>query len=121
MSTIDPQKWLPDVVQCRYLPQREMLQLCEIALKYIDRNVEVNTHGVLCDLLWSDPDEMDYGWAVNARGAGYRFAPNYCYRCGNIASVLKLDSDLQREVVYFDAVPNTAERVPERVVAPYFL
>ncbi|KAI6227553.1 Serine/threonine-protein phosphatase [Aphelenchoides fujianensis] len=264
MSTIDPQKWLPDVVQCRYLPQREMLQLCEMlyhrliktpsmvslqapitvcgdihgqfydlmhlietagdpkdtkyvflgdyvdrgyysletltylflilacypenvtllrgnhetrrvslqygfyeecqvkyghssvwnacckvfdllpvaalidervfcvhgglspdlrrisALKYIDRNVEVNTHGVLCDLLWSDPDEMDYGWAVNARGAGYRFAPNYCYRCGNIASVLKLDSDLQREVVYFDAVPNTAERVPERVVAPYF-
>ncbi|KAI6218545.1 Serine/threonine-protein phosphatase [Aphelenchoides fujianensis] len=247
MSTIDPQKWLPDVVQCRYLPQREMLQLCEMlyhrliktpsmvslqapitvcgdihgqfydlmhlietagdpkdtkyvflgdyvdrgyysletltylflilacypenvtllrgnhetrrvslqygfyeecqvkyghssvwnacckvfdllpvaalidervfcvhgglspdlrrisALKYIDRNVEVNTHGVLCDLLWSDPDEMDYGWAVNARGAGY------------------LDSDLQREVVYFDAVPNTAERVPERVVAPYFL
>jgi len=28
-------------------------------------------------------------------------APNYCYRCGNVASILSFDSALEREVKYF--------------------
>jgi diadenosine tetraphosphatase ApaH/serine/threonine PP2A family protein phosphatase len=48
------------------------------ALFYLDRNVEVNTHGVLCDLLWSDPSETEFGWAANARGAGY-VSPSFTY------------------------------------------
>ena len=28
-------------------------------------------------------------------------APNYCYRCGNVASILAFDSKLEREVKYF--------------------
>ncbi|CCG23104.1 Pph3 protein [Candida orthopsilosis Co 90-125] len=31
-------------------------------------------------------------------------APNYCYRCGNVASVLKIDDDLRREYKVFEAV-----------------
>eukprot|EP00003_Mantamonas_plastica_P006864 TRINITY_DN1566_c0_g1_i1.p2 TRINITY_DN1566_c0_g1~~TRINITY_DN1566_c0_g1_i1.p2 ORF type:complete len:119 (-),score=28.31 TRINITY_DN1566_c0_g1_i1:281-637(-) len=33
-------------------------------------------------------------------------APNYCYRCGNLASVLKIDDFENREFVVFDAVPK---------------
>ncbi|CAD1808145.1 Calcineurin-like phosphoesterase family protein [Candida parapsilosis] len=31
-------------------------------------------------------------------------APNYCYRCGNVASVLKIDDGLNREYKVFEAV-----------------
>ena len=31
-------------------------------------------------------------------------APNYCYRCGNVAAVLKIDDDLNREYTIFEAV-----------------
>ena len=31
--------------------------------------------GPMCDLLWSDPEEMN-GWAVSPRGAGYLFGGN---------------------------------------------
>ena len=31
-------------------------------------------------------------------------APNYCYRCGNIASMLKLDDELNHQFTEFDCV-----------------
>ncbi|KAI6206581.1 Serine/threonine-protein phosphatase [Aphelenchoides besseyi] len=62
-----------------------------------------------------------FKYMFNERLATVWSAPNYCYRCGNVASVLKLNSDMNREVVYFDAIPNTVETIPDRVVTPYFL
>jgi len=46
-------------------------------------------------------------------------APNYCYRCGNAASILSLDSHLNRIYHVFMAVEDQAKS-PQRAVQ-YFL
>ena len=50
-------------------------------------------------------------------------APNYCYRCGNIASVLALDDLLNRDFKLFREVSDT-ESLPDasrRQLVPYFM
>ena len=102
-------------------------------IRLLDRKQEVPHEGAMCDLLWSDPDEIE-GWGLSPRGAGFLFgsdivrhfnhnndlsmiarahqlvmegykemfdksivtvwsAPNYCYRCGNVAAILELGED----------------------------
>ena len=133
-------------------------------IRLIDRKREVPHEGPMCDLLWSDPEEVN-GWGLSPRGAGYLFggniverfmhendltliarahqlvmegykqmfndqlvtvwsAPNYCYRCGNVASVLKLDDKLQREFILFNAAEqdSSVSASPARKLPPeYFL
>ena len=47
-------------------------------------------------------------------------APNYCYRCGNVASILNIGPNLEQDFKIFNAVPDN-----ERVIPPpkpsYFL
>ncbi|GLG93116.1 hypothetical protein R5R35_011005 [Gryllus longicercus] len=123
---------------------------------------DIPTEGAMCDLLWSDPDDIQ-GWGVNSRGAGYLYggdvahrfsqsngidlicrshqlamegikwhfnnlvctvwsAPNYCYRCGNVAAILELDEYLQRQFTIFDAAPCQSREVAEIKNLPdYFL
>ncbi|ORE23316.1 serine/threonine-protein phosphatase 4 catalytic subunit [Rhizopus microsporus] len=132
-------------------------------IRTIDRKQEVPHDGAMCDLLWSDPEEIE-GWGYSPRGAGYLFggdvveaflrtnglnfiarahqlvmegykpmfdhkivtvwsAPNYCYRCGNVAAILKLDEHLNTEYKMFDAAPQEAARnTPNKSALPdYFL
>ncbi len=35
----------------------------------------------MCDMVWSDPEEMDEGWLVSPRGAGYLFGERYVLMC----------------------------------------
>ena len=49
-------------------------------------------------------------------------APNYCYRCGNIASVMEFDEHLNRGFKKFDCAPTEDRNKPERKpVSDYFL
>ena len=131
-------------------------------IRAIDRKQEVPHDGAMCDLLWSDPEEMT-GWALSPRGAGYVFggdivqdfchtnsismiarahqlvmegykcmfenklvtvwsAPNYCYRCGNVAAIMKLDENLKYEFKVFNAAPHDERHIPAKKPAPeYFL
>jgi serine/threonine-protein phosphatase 4 catalytic subunit len=41
-------------------------------IKVIDRKQEVPHDGAMCDLMWSDPDDIN-GWSMSPRGAGYLF------------------------------------------------
>lgn len=38
--------------------------------------VDILDHGLLCYLLWSDPDTDVAGWADNDRGVSYTFGPD---------------------------------------------
>lgn len=49
-------------------------------------------------------------------------APNYCYRCGNVAAILELDEHLEQHYKIFEAAPQENRAVPDRNPAPeYFL
>mmetsp|Transcript_4463 Transcript_4463/g.8457 ORF Transcript_4463/g.8457 Transcript_4463/m.8457 type:complete len:326 (-) Transcript_4463:255-1232(-) len=44
-----------------------------VRIKEIQRPTEVADEGLLCDLLWSDPDPDIRGWGSNLRGVSYTF------------------------------------------------
>jgi serine/threonine-protein phosphatase 6 catalytic subunit len=131
-------------------------------IRLINRKMEIPREGVFCDLMWSDPDDIET-WIISCRGAGWIYgwkvvdefthinglelicrahqlvmegfkywfqnknlctvwsAPNYCYRCGNRASILKLDSDLSRTIDYFDFSEKSVNSAPPKTLVPYFL
>ena len=41
-------------------------------IRTIDRKQEIPHDGSMCDLMWSDPEDID-GWGLSPRGAGYLF------------------------------------------------
>ena len=49
-------------------------------------------------------------------------APNYCYRCCNVAAILELDENLNKNFKIFEAAPQEVRGVPAKKPAPdYFL
>ena len=65
----------------------ELQQLDQI--KKIGRPTDVPDTGLLCDLLWSDPDKDMVGWGENDRGVSFTFGEDI------VAQILpKLDLDL---------------------------
>ncbi|PCH42766.1 Metallo-dependent phosphatase [Wolfiporia cocos MD-104 SS10] len=112
-------------------------------IRVLSRAQEIPHEGAFCDLMWSDPDDIE-NWAISPRGAGWLFggsvtqefnhvnalgliarahqlvqegykymfdeqlvtvwsAPNYCYRCGNMASILTIRADGTHDFTVYDA------------------
>ena len=82
-------------------------------IRLINRKMEIPREGVFCDLFkyWFQNKNLCTVWS----------APNYCYRCGNRASILKLDSDLSRTIDYFDFSDKSPNSAPPKTIVPYFL
>lgn len=131
-------------------------------VRTIERLCEIPHEGTFCDLMWSDPEDIDT-WSASPRGAGWLFgskvtsefnqvnglelicrahqlvqeglkymfeeqslvtvwsAPNYCYRCGNIASILKFDENMNRTAEFFQETEENNAMVAPRANVPYFL
>jgi len=130
-------------------------------IRLLERNQEIPHEGPFCDLMWSDPEDIET-WGVSQRGAGWLFgskvtsqfnhvnglelicrahqlvqegykymfpeknlitiwsAPNYCYRCGNVAAILAFDDHLDREVCLFKNVPESGAPSFEKAGVQYF-
>lgn len=129
-------------------------------IRTLARNQEIPHEGAFCDLMWSDPEDIET-WQVSPRGAGWLFgsrvteefvrindlslvarahqlvqegykymfdeklvtvwsAPNYCYRCGNVASILTVNGE-ERKFTNFDAVADQERMVAPRQTMSYFL
>ncbi|KAF7720752.1 Protein phosphatase methylesterase 1 [Apophysomyces ossiformis] len=125
-------------------------------IRTIHRLQEIPHEGSFCDLMWSDPEDIDT-WAVSPRGAGWLFggkvtsefnhindltliarahqlvqegykyhfpddelvtvwsAPNYCYRCGNVASIMEVrdvGGFTEKNFKIFNAVPDQERLAP---------
>jgi serine/threonine-protein phosphatase 6 catalytic subunit len=48
-------------------------------------------------------------------------APNYCYRCGNVASILCFDENLRQQVKYFTETEQNSTMIMPRAASQYFL
>ncbi|XP_952661.1 serine/threonine protein phosphatase pp-x isozyme 1, putative [Theileria annulata] len=63
-----------------------------------------------------------YKWWFNKSLITVWSAPNYCYRCGNIASIMEVDENLNCNFKKFEAVPPDKRGIPAKKPLPdYFL
>ena len=63
-----------------------------------------------------------YKWMFNDALVTIWSAPNYTYRCGNVAAILELDEHLERSFKIFEAAPQEFRGTPAKRPPPdYFL
>ncbi|KAI3414248.1 hypothetical protein GPALN_011706 [Globodera pallida] len=63
-----------------------------------------------------------YKWHFNETVLTVWSAPNYCYRCGNVAAILELDEQLNKDFTIFEAAPQENRGAPAKKPQPdYFL
>ncbi|KIO04815.1 hypothetical protein M404DRAFT_1000360 [Pisolithus tinctorius Marx 270] len=69
-------------VHCRLSPDIRTLD----QIRVLSRAQEIPHEGAFCDLMWSDPDDID-NWAVSPRGAGWLFGGNVTREFNHINSL----------------------------------
>mmetsp|Transcript_31853 Transcript_31853/g.82463 ORF Transcript_31853/g.82463 Transcript_31853/m.82463 type:complete len:311 (-) Transcript_31853:37-969(-) len=62
-----------------------------------------------------------YNWCHDKNVVTIFSAPNYCYRCGNVAAILSFDENMDaKEKIFTESEENTTMMAPRHTV-PYFL
>ncbi|XP_051144772.1 serine/threonine-protein phosphatase PP2A-3 catalytic subunit-like isoform X2 [Andrographis paniculata] len=62
-----------------------------------------------------------YNWAHEQKVVTIFSAPNYCYRCGNMASILEVDDCREHTFIQFEPAPRRGEPDVTRRTPDYFL
>lgn len=62
-----------------------------------------------------------YKYMFNEKLVTVWSAPNYYYRCGNVASIMELDENLQKYFKIFEAAPTDVKHTAGTEVPHYFL
>ncbi|XP_009612069.1 serine/threonine-protein phosphatase PP2A catalytic subunit isoform X1 [Nicotiana tabacum] len=62
-----------------------------------------------------------FNWAHDQKVVTIFSAPNYCYRCGNMASILEVDDSRERTFIQFEPAPRRGEPDVTRRTPDYFL
>jgi serine/threonine-protein phosphatase PP1 catalytic subunit len=52
---------------------RRIVRPTEVVLSFSFLNYQIPDAGLLCDLLWADPDAETSGWGENDRGVSFTF------------------------------------------------
>ncbi|KAI8429622.1 hypothetical protein MSG28_000216 [Choristoneura fumiferana] len=76
-------------------------------IRCIDRNQQIPHKG--------------YKYMFDKRLVTVWSAPNYCYRCGNVASIMEFKTASFSIAKLFQAVPDSEREVPPQLTTPYFL
>jgi len=63
-----------------------------------------------------------FGWLFKDKNVVTVFsAPNYCYRCGNMAAILEIGENMDQNFLQFDPAPRQIEPDTTRKTPDYFL
>ena len=89
--------------------------------KVVDEFNQLNDIRLICRAHQLVNEGFKY-WFQNKNLVTVWSAPNYCYRCGNDASVMEYDEHMNRAFKIFEACPENARNQPDKKPAPeYFL
>ncbi|RVW47228.1 Serine/threonine-protein phosphatase PP2A-5 catalytic subunit [Vitis vinifera] len=62
-----------------------------------------------------------YNWCQEKNVVTVFSAPNYCYRCGNMAAILEIGENMDQNFLQFDPAPRQIEPDTTRKTPDYFL
>lgn len=85
----------------------------------VDLFLELNNLDLICRA--HQLAQEGYEYKFNRKLVTVWSAPNYCYRCGNLAAILKLTEGCQQEMKVFAAVADSKRKIPNRVLSHFFL
>lgn len=76
-------------------------QLAMEGYRFMFTNTATDPHSVLLVTVWS--------------------APNYCYRCGNVAAVMRIEENMDKQFIIFKDTAASRKPVSPHLSVPYFL